>query len=277
MELFIIAPGRRTILGNVWSGPGRSICEARRVIYHNDNQFSEAFLEPVYLDNHLLVVNKPAGMLSQADRTGDRDVLTHWKEYVRSRFNKPGNVYLGLVHRLDRPASGLMVLARTSKAAQRLSRQFREREVIKEYVALVEGCIQTGGIFEDYLLKEGRTVRLATESESGSQYAKMDVRPINSEGALSLVSVMLETGRPHQIRLQLSSRDYPILGDFRYGASAQLDGKNIALHSFRLAFEHPVKKTMLTWTVPPPETWPSSFRKAILSDAACRSDVPRRD
>lgn len=217
-------------------------------------------MEPVYIDNHILVVNKPAGLLSQADRTGDTDVLTIWKAYIKERFHKPGNVFIGLVHRLDRPASGLMILARTSKAAGRLSAAFQRREVAKEYYAIVEGNVRKEGKLIDYLIKENGRVRAVAETDEGARYAELDLTAVESHGGLTLVKIRLHTGRPHQIRIQLSRRDMPILGDMRYGAIHELDGKNLALHAFRLALEHPVRNVPVEWVAPLPSSWPDDFR-----------------
>lgn len=217
-------------------------------------------MEPVYLDNHLLVIHKPAGLLSQADRTGDEDVVTLWKGFLKDRFNKPGNVFLGLVHRLDRPASGLMVLARTSKAAERLFHQFKNREAEKIYLALVEGCLEGTGSFEDFLLKEDGRVRIARASEDGARDARLDWSAVMSHDGLTLVSIRLLTGRSHQIRVQFASRGYSLVGDMRYGATRELDGQNLALHATRLGIIHPTRKEPMVWEAPVPETWPELFR-----------------
>lgn len=199
-------------------------------------------------------------MLSQEDRTGDIDMLTHWKAYLKTEFDKPGNVYLGLVHRLDRPASGLMIFARTSKAADRLSRLFREREVTKEYLTIVEKEVATGDTLIDHLIKENEKVRIADASEKDARLAELSFIPLHSSNGLTLLSVQLKTGRPHQIRVQLASRALHILGDFRYGARRELDGQNLALHSYRLGLTHPVRKIKMEWTCPVPDSWPASFR-----------------
>lgn len=217
-------------------------------------------MKPVYIDNHILVINKPAGLLSQADRTGDMDVLSIWKMYIKDRFHKPGNVFLGLVHRLDRPASGLMILARTSKAAARLSAAFARREVVKEYYAIVEGDVHIQGILTDYLVKEEGRVRTAAKTDDGARYAELRLSAVESRRGLTLVKIQLQTGRSHQIRVQLSQRDMPILGDMRYGASRELDGKNLALHAFRLGLEHPVRLVPLEWKAPIPVSWPEDMR-----------------
>jgi len=218
-------------------------------------------LEPVYIDNHLLVVVKPPGLLSQADETGDMDLLSLWKAYLKQRFEKPGGVFLGLVHRIDRPASGLMVLARTSKAASRLSRQFKQRAVGKDYVAAVEGRPQEEGTLVDYLLKQDRRVRVVTADEPGALYAELELSIRSGDAENTLVAVRLRTGRPHQIRVQLASRGTPIVGDFKYGARTELDGRNLALHAHHLSFEHPVRGVHMQFDAPLPANWPARLRR----------------
>lgn len=216
-------------------------------------------LPVLYLDNHLLVVVKPAGMLSQADRTGDPDALTLGRELVRERFDKPGNVFLGLVHRLDRPASGVMVFARTSKAAARLSAQFRERTVEKDYLALVEGALEGSAAWRDHLVKEGGAVRRSPDGKE----AVLRWTALEAVSGATLVHVRLETGRAHQVRVQFAERGHPLVGDFRYGSRTELDGKNLALHCVRLAVDHPTRGERLAWTAPPPDSWPENLRSAV--------------
>ena len=220
-------------------------------------------MEVLYLDNHLLVVVKPAGLLAQADRTGDDDLLTQGKVFLKEKFNKPGNVFLGLVHRLDRPVSGAMVLARTSKAAGRLSEAFRERRVEKRYVAIVEGRLHGAGEREDYLLKENERVRIVAPGHPKGKRAVLRWRALGEEDGLSLVEVDLLTGRAHQVRVQLAALCTPILGDFRYGATRELDGRNLALHAYRLAFEHPVRREPLGFSALPPASWQGRFAAPI--------------
>ena len=224
------------------------------------------YMIPVrYVDNHLLVIEKPAGMLSQADRTGDEDVLTAMKSWVGDQFNKPGNVYLGLVHRIDRPASGLMVLARTSKAAARLSAQFKSRTVEKRYLAWVEGSTPERATWEDFLTKQHQQVRVVGAATEGAKSASLDMETVASTHGKSLIAIHLHTGRPHQIRVQCSSRGFPLVGDFRYGAKSELDGRNLALHAAALSIDHPTRKARLGWTAAPPGTWPTAVVEAAES------------
>lgn len=217
--------------------------------------------ETLHLDNHLLVVHKPAGMLVQEDRTGDADLLTLGKAFLKERFDKPGNVFLGLVHRLDRPVSGVVALARTSKAAARLSEQFRERSPEKNYVALVEGRLLGEGTRVDHLAKLGQTVRVVKPSHPEAKRAELRYRVLGSErrreGDVSLVAVELVTGRAHQIRVQLAAMGHPILGDLRYGAAAPFGDRALALHAAALTIEHPTQRVPMTFTAAP--HWPGYF------------------
>ena len=217
-------------------------------------------IDILYVDNHVLVVDKPPGMLSQADETGDEDVLTLMKAWVGREFNKPGNVYLGLVHRLDRPASGLMVLARTSKAAGRLSEQFRKRTVEKRYLAWVQGHPPETGYLADWLAKKEREVSVVEEGEEGGKLARLEYQIIHRGKKASLAAVTLHTGRPHQVRIQFASRGFPLVGDFRYGADQELDGRNLALHAAAVAIDHPTLRERTGWTSVPGMHWPEGIR-----------------
>lgn len=210
-------------------------------------------LEVLYEDNHIIVVNKPCNVLSQSDNTHDVDLLTMIKEYIKEKYNKPGNVYLGLVHRLDRPVSGVMVFARTSKAASRLSEQVRTHSFKKEYLAIAHGTFsKTEDTLEDYLekLPDGNTI--VTDKEHGKlARLKYQVLEENKEKNISLLKIQLETGRHHQIRVQFSSRNHPLCGDQRYGKQ---DHIQICLHAYKLSFIHPVTKENLTFKSLPKKT-----------------------
>lgn len=224
-----------------------------------------SLVDLIALDNHLLVVSKPPGLLTQEDRTGDPDLVSLAKAYLKERFDKPGNVFVGLVHRLDRPTSGVVVLARTSKAASRLSDQFRRRVPTKQYLAVVEGQLADEGEAVDGLISgDGGSVRLVGESAPGSKRAALRWRTLARGNRQSLVEVDLLTGRKHQIRAQLAARGAPVLGDFRYGHPTPFaDGHGIALHATRLTIEHPTVREPQTFTAPPPPAWRGLFDRAV--------------
>ena len=207
-------------------------------------------LEVLYEDNHIIVVFKPENILSQADSTGDTDMLTIIKDYIKKKYNKPGNVYLGLVHRLDRPVSGVMVFARTSKAASRLSKQIQNHEFSKQYLAVINGILpEKEGELCDYLAKDSNgNTRVVSPSNGKKSILKYKV--IAEKDNYSLVEISLITGRHHQIRVQFSSRGYPLVGDQRYG---KMDKKQIALCSYKLSFYHPITKEKLVFCRKPNE------------------------
>ena len=196
----------------------------------------------IYEDNHLLVVLKPINIPVQEDDSKDLDMLTYLKKYLKEKYNKPGNVYLGLVHRLDRPVSGIMVFAKTSKAASRLSEQIRNHTFKKEYMAVLCGKTPKKDILVDKLLKNPKT-NTTVVSEKGKE-AILSYELIKYKNNYSLVKINLETGRSHQIRVQFSSRGYPLYGDQRYNKKA-LTKQQIALFANRLEFIHPVTKEKL--------------------------------
>jgi 23S rRNA pseudouridine1911/1915/1917 synthase len=202
----------------------------------------------IYEDNHLLVVEKPRNVLVQSDNTHDDDLLSMLKKYVKEKYNKPGAVYLGLVHRLDRPVGGVMVFAKTSKAAGRLSEMVRNHSFQKTYLAIVEGKTKESGIFEDYLLKNEKENKTVVDNRG--KYAKLEYRLIKYIDGLSLVKINLETGRSHQIRVQFSSRGFPLWGDQKYNNNAKT-GEQIALWAYKLEFNHPVTKELLTFKCNP--------------------------
>ena len=207
-------------------------------------------LKVIYEDNHIIIVEKVPNIPSQADKTGDIDMLTLVKKYLKEKYNKPGNVYLGLVHRLDRPVGGIMVFAKTSKAAARLSNQVRERILKKKYLAVVDGKIEKQtGILEDYLYKDERhnISKVVKKEKKNAKLAKLDYEVIkyNEVKDLSLVKVNLHTGRHHQIRVQLSHFGHSIFGDQKYGTRGK--GKQIALWAYELTIEHPISKEKMTF------------------------------
>ena len=201
----------------------------------------------LYEDNHVIVAVKPPNMLSQADHTGDTDILTWLKESVRIRYNKPGAVYLGLVHRLDRPVGGLMVFARTSKAANRLSAQMREHALGREYLCIVTGEVEDDFTLVDYLIKDERLNRVTVcdSDVKGAQEAVLHGHCIRRSQGLALCSIRLETGRNHQIRVQMSHIGAPLWGDNRYGNG--IPGQQIALWGYKLTFEHPTTHQLMTF------------------------------
>ena len=224
-----------------------------------DTLLRDSGIAVIYEDNHLLVVEKPVNMLSQADDTGDPDILSVLKEYIKKRYNKPGNVFLGLVHRLDRPVGGVMVFARTSKAASRLSEQIRTREFEKTYLAVIHGTpSEKKGCLEHYLDKDNasNTVKVVSSSDSGAKKAVLEYRVSDSRSGLSLVEINLKTGRPHQIRVQFSYIGHPLFGDQKYGAQINKPGQQIALWSSRIVFKHPTSKEALCFESRPPKKYP---------------------
>jgi 23S rRNA pseudouridine1911/1915/1917 synthase len=221
---------------------------------------------PILLeDNHCLAVDKPAGMLSQGDATGDRGVVDEARDYLKSTYAKPGNVYVGLVHRLDRPTSGVLLLARTSKAAARLSEQFRDGLVAKTYLAVVEGSPpEDSGEWTDWLIKDDRinVVSSVAQGTEGAQEARMSYKVRDRWRNRALLELRPTTGRGHQLRVQLASRALPIVGDRKYGARSTLlalDGQpRVALHAQELRFKHPTRPESLTVSAPLPADWPAS-------------------
>ena len=215
----------------------------------------------VYEDNHLLVVVKPPNMPTQADASGDPDLHGTMKRYIAEKYQKPGAVYLGLVHRLDRPVGGLVVLARTSKAADRLSRQVRDKTLARQYVAAVRGTPEEEAELQDWLLKDAatNTVRAVPEGTPGAKDAQLRFARVSSADGLTLVRVRLYTGRSHQIRVQLAHHGMPIWGDARYGGGRP--GQQIALWGAHLGLVHPTLKTPMHFdALPPRDAMPwSSF------------------
>ena len=204
-------------------------------------------LNILYEDNHIIVVIKPVNVLSQADNTNDEDMLTLIKKYIKEKYQKPGNVYLGLVHRLDRPVGGIMVFAKTSKAASRLSDQIRNNQMHKSYYAVVHGILQNKeGTLKNKIEKLDNK-KVLIDTPNGKE-AILNYKVIKEKDNLSLLDINLVTGRYHQIRLQFANIDHPLYGDNLYGKK---DNKNIALFAYKLSFLHPTTKEELTFEVKP--------------------------
>ncbi|MCZ8513008.1 RluA family pseudouridine synthase [Paenibacillus filicis] len=219
----------------------------------------------LYEDNHVLVVVKPPNVPSQEDDSRDPDMLTLLKADLKHRHGKPGNVFLGLVHRLDRPVGGVMVFAKTSKAASRLSDAVRTRSIRKEYTAVVHGRPkEPQGTLTHYLLKDPKTNRVSVvpPAKSGAKEAVLDYRVLGSRDGCSKVQIELHTGRPHQIRVQFAAIGCPLVGDQRYGGPRAEPGQQIALWSTRLEFEHPTTKETLSFVSTPPQGYPSLLWEA---------------
>ena len=214
----------------------------------------------LYEDNHLIVAIKPAGVLSQSDGSNAPDMLTILKAYIKDKYQKPGEVYLGLVHRLDRPVSGVMVFARTSKAASRLSEQIRSRRVEKIYRCVVNGVLEGEGRLENFISKDeaSNTVTVSDVEKPGFKASYLDYRALASKDGMTLAEVKLGTGRSHQIRAQMAHAGHPLIGDLKYGKKDNRT-KDIALEAYKLSFEHPVKREFITFEAPVPDTFPWSL------------------
>lgn len=204
----------------------------------------------IYEDNHIIVTEKIPNIPSQSDKTGDIDMLTIVKQYIKEKYNKQGKVYLGLIHRLDRPVGGIMIFAKTSKAAGRLSEQIRNKTFKKKYLAVVDGKINNKkGTLENYLYKDERnnTSKVVKKEKKNAKPAKLDYEVItyNKIKNLSLLKINLHTGRHHQIRVQLSHFGHSIFGDQKYGIRGK--GKQIALWAYELTIQHPITREELTF------------------------------
>lgn len=213
----------------------------------------KVMINVLYEDNHLLVVEKPINILVQKDNTGDKDLLTILKNYIKEKYNKPGNVYLGLVHRLDRPVGGVMVFAKTSKCASRLSEQVRTNKFKKIYHAVVCGNISESGELIDKLYKDEKN-NIVRVDDRGKE-SKLRYEKVGYKDNMSLVKIWLETGRSHQIRVQFSSRNYPLYGDQKYNKKA-ISGEQIALFASSLSFYHPITKEEMIFSLPLPNRFP---------------------
>lgn len=225
----------------------------------------------IYEDNHLLVVNKPPNILSQSDKTGNEDMLTLLKQDIKMRYNKPGNVYLGLVHRLDRPVSGVMIFAKTSKAASRLSDQIRKQEFKKTYLAVVHGRPEQSACLKHYLVKNPDTnmVSVVNKDMENAKEAILDYQLLASSRDLSLLRINLITGRSHQIRVQLASIGHPLFGDQKYGKKVNRPGQQIALFCHQISCIHPTLKEPMTFSQLPDNIHPWS----LFSTSSLRTNL----
>lgn len=213
----------------------------------------------IYEDNHLLIVEKPANIPVQEDSSKDIDMVTILKKYRKEKENKPSEAYIGLVHRLDRPVGGIMVFAKTSKAASRLSNQIRENKFHKTYLAVVEGTLPKKQLLEDYLLKDNKTNITKVVTKEKGKYSCLKYEVLQEKNNLSLIKINLITGRSHQIRVQFSNRKHPLIGDSKYG-----NNKNkidIALFAQSISFIHPTTKENLTYSLNMPNRYPFNIFK----------------
>ena len=219
----------------------------------------DSTLDILYLDNHLIAVNKPTGLLTQSDDSGETSLMDLVKGWIKSEYKKPGKVFLGLVHRLDRPVSGVVVFARTSKGASRLSEQFRNKTTKKFYRALVEGTPASRQGSLTHYLRKGKSLKATVfpRPTTDAKEARLDYEVIESFKNTSLLDIHLHTGRFHQIRAQLAFIHHPIVGDRKYGAHSTLADRRIALHALRMHFQHPTSKEDIVLECPPPQDWHS--------------------
>lgn len=225
-------------------------------------------LNILYEDNHIIVVLKPQNVLSQGDSTTDKSLLDMVKEYIKETYNKPGNVYVGLVHRLDRPTGGVMVFAKTSKSASRLAEQMKAKQFTKKYLAVVVGAPKyRASRLEHFLKKDEKTniVKIAPRGEEGAKQAVLEYKTIKTVDKVSLLEVQILTGRSHQIRVQMSQIGCPVFGDAKYNGDTLAKGHNLALWAYELSFVHPTtKKQMLFRCIPPLDKTPwNVFEKEI--------------
>ena len=221
-------------------------------------------LDVLYEDNHLLVLNKPAGLPTMGTPGPAPTLLTLAKDYIKQKYQKPGNVYLGVMSRLDAPVTGVVLLARTSKAAARMTEQFRTHVVRKD---LLDACrrnaqIRPAGNYTDWLIQDERHRRMhvVESTRPGAKEARLAYRLISSDGRLSLLEVELETGRKHQIRLQMAHHGHPVVGDRKYGSLLKFSS-GIALHARRLVVAHPVRGEAMVFEAPLPKSWPRGFQQ----------------
>lgn len=211
----------------------------------------------IFIDNHLIAVTKPAGLLTQPDRNTDESLIDQTRQWIKEKYNKPNNIFLGLVHRLDRNVSGVVLFARTSKAASRLSKQFREGTPKKHYRAIVLGKLKEEHTTLVHYLRKEKSLRATVfpRETPTAKRSELSYEVINALENKSLLEVSLSTGRFHQIRAQMAFIGHPIIGDVKYGAPEPLPNQEIALYAHKLIFSHPVSNEEITLTAPEPKTW----------------------
>jgi 23S rRNA pseudouridine1911/1915/1917 synthase len=235
---------------------GQGACARPARVYARQDR-PEQRIRVLYEDNHLLAVYKPAGILVQGDRTGDPSLLEWARAWVKDRYRKPGNVFLGLVHRLDRPVSGVMLFARTSKAAARLSEQFREHRARKIYLAVIPGEMKPrSGTLKARLSRAGTRTQVTTSQDLLAKEAELGYRTIDAQQGFSLLEIDLISGRHHQIRVQLAAMGHPICGDQKYSLRRVRKGAPIALMARTLTVRHPTRPMDITFVSPVPDDWP---------------------
>jgi len=220
---------------------------------------TKATKKVIYVDNHIIAVIKPTGLLTQTDRNGDESLIDQTRQWIKKKYNKPNNIFLSLVHRLDRNVSGVVLFARTSKAASRLCKQFREGTTKKYYRAIVLGKLKQARATLVHYLRKGKSLKATVfpRETPTAKRSELSYEVIDLLGKNTLVEVILSTGRFHQIRAQMAFIGHPIMGDIKYGASIPLLNQEIALYACKLVFNHPISNEEITLTAPKPKTWES--------------------
>ena len=211
----------------------------------------------IYIDNHIIAVIKPTGLLTQTDRNSDDSLIDQTRQWIKKKYNKPNNIFLGLVHRLDRNVSGVILFARTSKAASRLSKQFRERTIKKIYRAIVVGKVKKVRAKLVHHIRKGKSLKATVfpRETPTAKRSELSYEVIDLLGGNTLVEVTLSTGRFHQIRAQMAFIGHPVLGDVKYGAPEALLNQEITLYAHKLVFNHPISNEEIQLTAPEPKTW----------------------
>lgn len=216
-------------------------------------------MDIIYEDNHIIIVNKAPGEIVQGDKTGDKPIVDSLKQYLKEKYNKPGNVFCGVVHRIDRPVGGLVIFAKTSKALSRLNDMLRKGEIHKKYRALITGHPERKeATIENYITSDGTRNKsyIASKETPAAKFSSLDYKVIEEGINYTLIEVNLHTGRKHQIRLQLSHMGHPIKGDLKYGARRSNPDGSISLQAYSLEFIHPVSRQPMYFEVPHPLSLP---------------------